>query len=135
MRFSALSEGKRWLESARDDLDDAQALSEHGRYNTASFLAQQAGEKALKAFLLACGAERVWGHSLRELCQDAAELDDRFSELLRTAASLDKYYIPTRYPDALPGGTPRDAFEHADAANAIEKARKVIEKVEEYWPA
>jgi len=36
---------------------------------------------------------------------------------------LDDYYIPTRYPDALPGTLPEGLPEQSDAENAIGLAR------------
>jgi len=41
----------RWLEQASEDLKWAKDLAERGGYHIACFLAQQIGEKALKAFL------------------------------------------------------------------------------------
>lgn len=56
-----MSEAERWLAQARRDLDDARYVAAGGRWNLACFLAQQAAEKALKAYLFARGAEAVWG--------------------------------------------------------------------------
>jgi HEPN domain-containing protein len=36
----------------------------------------------------------------------------------------DKYYIPTRYPEALPGIIPSEAFDKDDAERAISLAEK-----------
>lgn len=104
-----MTEAARWLEKARRDLDDARFAASGSRWNLACFLSQQAAEKALKAFLYARGAEAVWGHSVAELCQEAAAHDAAFGALRVEAAALDQYYIPTRYPNGLPGGIPADA--------------------------
>ena len=43
------------------------------------------------------------------------------------AAKLDRYYIPTRYPNGLPLGTdPSNAFDRADATAAIATAEEVV---------
>ncbi len=42
-------------------------------------------------------------------------------------AGLDVFYLPTRYPDALPGGLPADAFGEDDAHRALERSERVIE--------
>jgi HEPN domain-containing protein len=55
MRKNSLEEGKRWLEQAVVDLKWARDLAERGGYHISCFLAQQVGEKALKAFLYARG--------------------------------------------------------------------------------
>ena len=123
------SESNRWLAQAERDLDDAEYNLEGDRHNLACFVAQQAAEKALKAYLYHQGAEDVWGHSVAELCDDAAEFDEGFADLNKTAASLDKYYIPTRYPNGLPGGIPSEAFIKADALSAVAIARSVIDFV------
>lgn len=118
---------ERWLNQAQQDLNDARFNLSGQRYNVACFLAQQAAEKALKSYLLRKGAEDVWGHSIKELCDDAMEFDEQFTQISKIAASLDKYYIPTRYPDALPGGIPSEAFDEDDARKAISLAQKIID--------
>ncbi len=129
MRGEPADEAARWLEQSRRDLDDAEFARDGERYNLACFLSQQAAEKALKAFIYSQGAEAVWGHSVAELCSDAARFDPVFLELKRTAGSLDAYYIPTRYPNGLPGGIPAEAFIKENAESAIGLARSVIETV------
>jgi len=124
-----MTEAERWLEQARRDLDDARYAAAGARWNLACFVAQQAAEKALKAFLYAQGAEAVWGHSVAELCHDAGEHDAAFSQLGTEAAALDQYYIPTRYPNGLPGGIPADAYTRVDAERALALCAATIELV------
>jgi HEPN domain-containing protein len=93
---------KRWFSQALQDLDDAKFNLSGKRYNVACFLAQQSAEKVLKAYLILKGAEEVWGDTVVELCIDAKDFDPDFSSIETQAALLDKYYIPTRYPNALP---------------------------------
>lgn len=120
------AEGLRWLLQAERDLDDTRYALEGKRFNLACFLAQQTAEKAIKGFLYAKGIEEVWGHSVAELCDEAAGFDDDFTELKNKASPLDKYYIPTRYPNGLPGGIPAEAFDEADATRALSQAEEVI---------
>lgn len=61
----------------------------------------------------------MWGHSVAELCQDVIALHAELEPLAKIGGPLDKYYIPTRYPNGLPGGIPSDAFTAADAEMAI----------------
>jgi HEPN domain-containing protein len=42
---------------------------------------------------------------------------------------LDRFYIPTRYPDALPGSLPEGLPEASDAQEALAVARQVFEMV------
>jgi len=116
----------RWYAQALRDLDDAKFNLSGKRYNVACFLSQQAVGKAFKAYLLS-GAEEVWGHSTSELCRDARNFDGDFASLQSDAASLDKYYIPTRYPNALPGGIPSEVFDSTDAERALSIAQKIID--------
>lgn len=134
MRRPYIEEAKRWLAQARRDLDDAEFNTSGERFNVACFLCQQSAEKALKAFLYSCG-EDPWGHSVAELAARAAAEDPAFTDLVPEAALLDKYYIPTRYPNGLPGGIPSAAFGARDAAAALELARKVLEFVGAKVPA
>jgi HEPN domain-containing protein len=129
MKLEAMAEGRRWFLQAERDLDDAEFNLSGGRYNVACFLAQQSAEKALKAYLFSKGAEEVWGHSVAELCKDAQTFDPAFSQLDPKASPLDKYYIPTRYPNALPGGIPSKAFDENDAKSAIRLTKEVIDFV------
>jgi len=131
MKRSNEEEAKRWLQQAKRDLDDAIFSKEGQRYNLACFLSQQAAEKAIKAYLYSQGAEFVWGHSVAELINDATQFDKSFVEIKKEGGSLDKYYIPTRYPNGLPGGIPSEAFIEEDAISAINKATKIIKFVEE----
>ena len=75
MKLDPHEEGMRWLLQARQDLDDANYNLEGKRYHLACFLSQQAGEKALKAFLYSKGEEMVLGHSVAKLLKSATGLD------------------------------------------------------------
>ena len=120
------SYSKRWFQQALRDLDDAKFNFSGKRYNVACFLAQQSAEKALKAFLFFKGAEDVWGNSTAQLCKDATDFDPEFQKIQKMAFSIDKYYIPTRYPNYLPEGIPSEAFDKIDAERAISLAEKII---------
>ncbi len=128
-------EGNRWLLQAQRDLDDARYAYDGKRFNLACFLAQQAAEKAIKGYLYAQGRALVIGHSVARLCQDAVTFDTAFEDLRQRAAPLDKYYIPTRYPNGLPGGIPSEAFDQVDADRALELAQHVIGFVESRFPS
>ena len=119
MSRDPLAEGRRWLAQAESDVADARLLAEHGRNAAACFLSQQATEKALKAVLYAAGADAVHGHSIGDLCPEVAALAPEAAGCCEEWAVLDQYYIPTRYPDALPGGIPATAYTAAQAAGAI----------------
>lgn len=135
MKPNPHEEGLRWLRQAQQDMDDARYAHQGNRFNLACFMAQQAAEKAIKGFLYAQGRTLVIGHSVARLCQEASDFLVEFEDLRRRAAPLDKYYIPTRYPNGLPGGIPSEAFDQADADRALELAGHVIGFVENCFPA
>lgn len=128
---SAIDEAHRWLTHAQDEYQDAEDLRERGRFYLALFHFQQAAEKALKAFLYAHTDDRqvFFTHSVLELIQAAVTLDSTLADLEK-ASRLDQYYIPTRYPNGLPGGVPSRFYTDPDeAAEASALARQVIEAV------
>lgn len=132
MKRKAWEEAQRWLIQARDEFEDAEELRLRGRFYLALFHFQQAAEKALKAFLYSiAGSEEVFfTHSIYELIQQAKGADAGFA-LVERAAKLDQYYIPTRYPNGLPGGVPSRFYtDPEEAREAMELARSVLEMVE-----
>ena len=69
------------------------------------FLAQQVGEKAVKAIHYARGERIVYGHSIYDLFKRLKLKDKDAGALLQIAGSLDQFYIPARYPNGLPEGS------------------------------
>jgi HEPN domain-containing protein len=114
-----------WLRQSEHDLNDARLVSTSGRHALACFLCHQAAEKAVTAYLLSRGAERVWGHALADLCEDALALDPSFDLIKTVAVLLDKHFLGARYPTTLPGGVPAEAYEATDAERALEIAGDV----------
>ncbi|PWH13421.1 MAG: DNA-binding protein [Ardenticatenia bacterium] len=131
MRATPRDEGRRWLEQAQTDLKWTRHLLDAGAYYLVCFLAQQTAEKALKAFLYAQGEEMVTGHSVRSLCRRAAAYDASFENYLDEWGILDSYYIPTRYPNGLPGDIPARVYHQAAAHSALTLAEAVVTYVEE----
>jgi HEPN domain-containing protein len=132
---AAQHEARRWLRQAEEDLDAAEkAASILEKHYLACFLAQQAAEKALKAIFYARGALVVRGHSVAELCTAAEPFDVEIGAARRRLAKLDRYYIPTRYPNGLSGGHPFEAFDARDSADAVALARETITLVRARLP-
>ena len=125
----ARNEAERWLRQAESDLAFAELGAREGFPAQACFTSQQAAEKALKAILYLSGARFVPGHSLVELLERATTGTDSLLHLRDSARQLDQYYIPTRYPNGLPGGVPAEVFSDAQAEDAVRRARDFIEAV------
>ena len=126
-------EAKRWLETSRGDFETAEILLSSKRYAHSCFHAQQAGEKCVKALWYLADSD-PWGHSIRRLIEEIPETDSgTYKDIAKhteVGAKLDRYYIPTRYPNGLPELTPDQAYFEEDAREALGLARKLIECVE-----
>jgi len=120
-----LERSKDWLDEAEGDLEHAQNDIKGGFYNWACFSAQQAAEKAVKAVFQRMGAE-AWGYSVADLLKELAKKHDVPAELVDVALELDKAYIPTRYPNAHPSGSPRRRYTKGEAGRLIEYAERIV---------
>ena len=115
-----------WMDQARGDLNHARHDVEAQFYDWACFSAQQAAEKAAKAVLQSIGAE-AWGHSVADLLGALACTHPDVSALRDAALELDKAYIPARYPDAHPSGSPRRRYTRAEADRLVQHATRIVE--------
>jgi HEPN domain-containing protein len=113
------------LNEAEGDLEHAQNDLEDGFYNWACFSAQQSAEKAAKAVFQRMGAE-AWGHSVADLLKELAKKHHIPEELSDGALELDKAYIPTRYPNAHPSGSPRNRYTKEEARRLIGYAERIV---------
>ena len=91
------------------------------------FHAQQSGEKAVKALWYLVAAD-PWGRSVQRLIAEfpqQAEIPD-LEAWIGQGALLDKFYIPTRYPNGLPDLTPGQVYRQEDGKSGIETARALV---------
>lgn len=114
-----------WLDQAMGDLDHARHVAEAGFFDWACFSAQQAAEEAVKAALQRHGAD-VWGHSVLDLLDALGEREQIPTALREGALDLDKAYIPTRYPDAHPSGSPRRRYTSSEANRLIPHTEAIV---------
>ncbi len=121
------AEARRWLLQAENDLGAARVMLREGFFAQACFLAHQVAEKALKAVAYLRGDRYVVGHSLSDLISDLQGTYSDLADFRRITGRLDRYYLPTRYPDALPGGLPFEAFDRSEAEEAVEVAGSIVE--------
>lgn len=122
-------EAERWWRTAQEDLEAAQSLHEAEKFSHACFLSQQSAEKAMKAVWLAIDGD-PWGHSIQKLVMQFPQqsLIQGLQDWLIHAAYLDKFYIPTRYPNGLPDLTPSQTYISQDSTQAIERAVFFLEE-------
>ena len=102
-----------------------------GRLAYRLFSCAAGDRKALKAYLYAQGEEVVLGHSVARLCIDAAHYRAEFSEKAKRWNLLDGYYIPTRYPNGLPGGIPAEVYTSDAALSAVALAEEAVGYVQQ----
>lgn len=111
-----------WFRQAERKLDSARWDIQGGFYEDACFSSQQAAELAAKALLESQGRIEL-GHSVYQLLQATGEVPE---EVLDAARVLDRYYIPTRYPNGFPAGAPMDFYDQATADEAVRLAERIL---------
>jgi len=121
-----LAEGLRWLEQARNDLQDATVLYEARSYATSCFLCQQSAEKAVKAFLYSKGTRAIISHSLLTLLKQAENYEKVFTSMVKLGRELDKHYIASRYPNFYSEGTPVRYYTKDIAKKCIRYATSIL---------
>ena len=115
---------RRWLETAREDLEFARYAAVADYHAQACFHAHQAAEMAIKAIHYAQGARLVLGHGIRHLVEKLHA--PNLEAVLPAARELDLYYVPTRYPNGLDDGTPSEAFGAGQSTKALGLAQEIV---------
>lgn len=126
-----MNEGEAWLRFAREDLRIAELAMQDSLYNQVCFHSQQCVEKALKGWLAQRGKSIPRTHRMADLLNIIpARFIRQFEDSLLV---LDQFYIPTRYPDALPGSLPDGLPEESDAREALDLAKAIFMIIERNW--
>lgn len=116
-----------WFRQAQADLQHARNSADVGDFEWSCFAAHQAAEKAVKAVFLKLGMD-AWGHTLTVLLGNLPpSLNQPSIALVDSARILDKYYIPTRYPNGFDSGAPTDFYTEAESRDAIHRAEVILE--------
>ena len=125
----------RWRLNADAALRGAEVQREASLHNWSCFACEQAAQLAIKAVLHGIGAG-AWGHDLVELADmlTAAGLELP-GDVRRDVEQLARHYVPTRYPDALAGGSPVERYGPADSGGAIEQCQRILTFVDAAWSA
>ena len=123
-------QGQRWLKQAEHQLEVTSGLLGLGFWSDVCFNAEQTALIAQKAFLYGKGRRHVLVHSIHELAMQCTEMDEAFAQAIEWGKILDRYYIPTRYPDALASPTvPFESFTEVDAQSAHGYAESIVQLV------
>jgi len=118
-------EAKRWIEFAGEDLKIAELALKEKLYNQACFHSQQCVEKILKGFIIFKGEIYPKTHKLVDIISKIGK--SPFDNLKDEIMLLDRFYILTRYPNALPGTLPEGLPSEKDAIESLEIAKRVFE--------
>ena len=114
-----------WLFFATSDLKSEEASYEFKIYHIVCFHSQQAAEKILKALYILNNQEIPRTHDLLYLLTKSKS-KDKIIELKEQLNLLNQFYVPTRYPEALPGSLPERLPDKKDAMKAIECAKEIL---------
>ncbi len=116
---------ERWLGSSDSDLAIAREIRDRFAHQSC-FHTQQAAEKSLKALLTRVCGDAIPTHELERLMAAFSKLDIVVPDTVRAdARSLDKFYVSTRYPDALGFADAALTYQPRDADAAIACAERV----------
>ena len=124
-------EGERWLELADEDIEMADYALSRSIFRQTCFHAQQAVEKALKGLLDARLGTHPKSHSLEQMLFYDAGIHNELRKWQTPCRNLDRFYIPTRYADALPGLLPAGGPTKLDARNALKDAKAIVAEIRE----
>jgi HEPN domain-containing protein len=120
----------RWLTFAAEDLRMAELALQDRLFNQACFRAQQCAEKALKALFAWRGEVMPRTHALVDLMNRLPdESRAHLATLMDALRELDQFYVPTRYPDALPGLLPSGMPQRIHAETSLATARSVLDLI------
>ena len=121
-------QSERWLKQAEYDLKQAQKSLEDQSYSYACFFAEQSSQKSVKAYLMFKGQRYINIHSVGELLKEASDLDKTFQSLIDSGKKIDRHYLASRYPDAVPEpAIPFESYVKDDAQEAVNIAREIFE--------
>ncbi len=132
--MNASHEYREWVRKADDDFKSVHRVSklvvgEATPWGVVCFLAQQAAEKYLKAFLVFRTGDSPRIHDTSGLWDAAVQLDSGLSQIRTDCNLLKPYAVEPRYPSASPDPT------EADGRAAIAAAQHIRDEIRKRLPA
>ncbi|HEX9804649.1 MAG TPA: HEPN domain-containing protein [Candidatus Dojkabacteria bacterium] len=120
-----------WLRQALYDLEIAQISLDNGFSEWASYQAEQAVEKSLKAVIVDAGYVSPRTHKLSLLIGMCNSLNNQFKNTKFEFRFLDTFTLITRYPFLIPGRhqTPHELIKKSDADKLISQANEFVDKI------
>lgn len=117
---------KDWLLFAENDLKTAKAALADDIPSNACFMAQQTVEKSLKGLIFSNEQDIPKTHDLLFLLRRGG-----LTQFKEECLFLDKFYMPTRYPDAVIGSLPEGLPDKTKAKQAVEYAEQILSFIKE----
>lgn len=126
-------EALRWFRQAEHNLRVAENNFKSDFFSDTCYMCEQASQIALKSYLIFKSARPVrLLHSIQKLAEECMKYSARFKDLIENGKILDRYYVPTRYPDALaPPSVPYETYNRNDAESALKIAGSILQTVRE----
>lgn len=115
-----------WLYFAQSDLVAAERLFEEELYHLVCFHAHQAIEKIFKGMMRSKGQNIPRTHDIISLHHIILALIDELPVSADDMGFVNRFYIPTRYPDTFPGALAEGLPTKEDASRALEIARETL---------
>ncbi len=127
VKFKESKSVKKWLASAKHDLDLAVLINCDGGYtDTVCYFCHQTIEKSLKTVLI---ANDIWDfpkvHKLKILLKRVFVFVPEIKDFTSSIVQMDKYFIETKYPPDIP-----IIYSHDEAEQALSMATKIYEFTE-----
>lgn len=126
-----MSSPAEWLFLAETDLKAALGSLDHSVPNMVCFHAQQVAEKCLKAVLESAKAEIPRTHELPFLYELVIKINPGLEEIKEELMFLNRFYVPTRYPEALPGSLEENLPTIEMAKQAVRYAEQIFSLIKE----
>ena len=125
-----LETAKRWLAEATHSLEVTRLMFDNGLWSDVCFKSEQTSQLALKAYLYGAGRRSIYIDSIGDLLSECGKEDEVFIDLRGRGVTLDKHYLSSRYPDALPPpAIPFESFTADEAHQALGIATEIVEMV------
>ena len=125
-----LETARRWLAEATHSLEVTRLMFDNSLWSDVCFKSGQTSQLALKAYLYGAGKRSIYIHSIGDLLSECGKEDEDFNGLRGRGVTLDKYYLSSRYPDALPPpAIPFQSFTADEARQALGIATEIVEMV------
>ena len=122
-----MADEERWFTLAAQDLRMAELARADNLWSHACFHSRQCAEKLLKGSLVRRALNPPPAHKLADLLNILG--DNSVGPLADSLRALDRFNMPARYPDTIPGSLATSLPGPGDAAEAISAAKAAYERI------